>query len=621
MTLLPSHNRPFRFHRESRELFQRDPSRPQGPLENNLPGINAINGLFTNAIGLVGNLFNRGSDAEAHTRAELSNPRRWVEAFQQFDVFLQPQTLRESLRGTAFGPKKLLQTMSPAERVAQLWNFAREVLPPRLTRLIPAGTAIPSDSIRDTAVTTIAIVLGLRAVDPTRTTEILHAQEAFREIYPVGSFGHIYEDYRELVRQLRLVPGLTGSITPAQFSSREQLLRIINENADLPPGQYLRFAGWLRVNSLDPADAKIAAVRVAALAEQFRKDEELGKVNTLKSEHQIQQLQKGVKLDVERRNRTFLDNFGMLEPWQQYAVVGLGLFAAWRLWKKPGRFFGIVPYWTIPTGVVGFYLYRRLLLGDQDALNTMTTSIQRGGQNAWDWIHTNILNRGILTPTVEREDATRMSILSRFLDQRAFLSHFPAAAPMMTVAEIKMKHFAGSAFTAEMIPGDRIKYSLYAEPRSALYLEAQGIIKRRRYDRNTLHRIFFEHNAEIAQGVGTVFYHLAARRPENRERVKRIEDARRSVAVVAPGGTSNMSYDNIRDVAIKRDFLAMINEGRVIALQDHPEMNLIDLIQTFVAEPSRTPERPDNADRVPVPNMRIRATLHPFRAKWKASVP
>lgn len=602
-----SRRRDLRPDRACREIFfiaPRDAALPQGPRENNLPGINVISGVYENAMGLVRNLFSREYVLAERTHADLADPRRWIEAFRQADVFSPTQTLPDSLRGKAFGPKELLRTMSPADRVAQLWNFARETLPPRLTRLIPPGAAIPPDNVRDTTVTVIAIVLGLRAVDgETRPDALGYAKEAFDEIYP-AHFGRIYEDYRELARQLGRLPGPAGQISPELLRNRDRLLKIIAENEEhLPPGRYLRFVGWLRVNSAEPADRKLAEARLAALGEQLRKDELRGILHTDQSRLQLEQLQKGVKMDAERRNRTFMHNFEMLEPWQQYAVIGLGLFAAWKLWKKPGRFLGIIPYWTIPTGVVGLYLYRRLIAGDHDALNTMTGATQRGAQNIWDWTNANILSRGILTPTVEREDATRMSIMARFLNQRAFLSHFPIAAPMMTVAEIKMKHFAGSAFRAEMAPGNRIRYSLYGDPRSAIYLEAQGVIKRRRYDRNVMHRIFFDDNAAIAQGIGAVFYHLAARRPENGARVKRIEDARRGGATVTPAGTSNMSYDNISDPEIKQDFLHMIGEGRVIAMQDYPEMNLVDLIQTFVAEPSRAPERPDNADRVAVPNL------------------
>ncbi len=575
------------------------------PESRNLPGIDAINGFVENIMRNVNGLLSPQDAREQVTQRNLSNPNRWIQAFGRAEVFTEPQTTRASLNGQAFGPQELLATMSVEDRVRHFYDFARAVLPARVAdRLLPAGAGrppVPDEARKETVLNTTAIVLGLRRPGPG-APEIAFAREAFDEIYPEGQMGFIYQDYTELVREIMRITTPAGRPSAAQLQDREQLLKLAEERANqMPQGRFRRFIGWLRVSEGDPAAMKLTQARLTVLGNQRQRNELSQDQNKLKTHQMMEKLQDGPRLDAERRNRNFMDNFNMMEPWQQYAVIGLGLFAAYKMWNSKSKLFGVIPMWTIPTGVVGLYLYRRLVMGDQDAINTMTSAVQRGVNTVTD-AGRGILNRGILPPTIEEQDQKTLAMMSQFLDQNAFLSQFPVAAPMMTIAQVRMRSLAGNAFRAQLTPGG-IQYSLYAGPRDPLYIEAQGIIKNRRYNRDTLHRIFYENNAQIAQGVGNVFYQLAARRPENRDRVKIIEDARRGGARFSPTGVGSLSYDNIREPAVKQMYIDMMEAGRVIALEQHPNDSLVDIIARFVNEGRGTAERQDNADRVPVPNM------------------
>lgn len=571
---------------------------PPGPPESrNFPIIDSFNSFVTNMWNRITGFVNPGERNEKQVRENIATPRRWLDAFARREVFIEPQRARDSLSGQVFGPQELLQTMTREERVEAFYEFIRNILPPATIETI-TGTPLPAEpteAVKERVLKVAGIVLGARA--PERAEDIADARLAFTKLYPAGELGHIYEDYMVMVREIRRTPG-TG-IPPANedFNDPVRLLRLIEQRANqLRPGRHMQFLGWLRVE-----DPKVARERLVLLGQARRLSELSGDQITLKNEQMVSKLQKGVREDLERRNRSFTDNFAMLEPWQQYAVIGLGLFAAYKLWNKPGRFLGIIPYWTIPTGLVGWYLYRRLMVGDQDAFNTITRDMQRGGNKIID-TGRNLFNRTAGPPTVAQEDASRLSIMSRYLDQRAFLRQFPAAGPMMTVAEVKMSSFAGSAFRVGMDSKSHIQYSLYGGPESPIYQEVQGIIKRRRYDGNYLHQVFHEHSDQIAQGVGSVFYQLAARNPENRNRVRRIEEARRSAGRVATiAGASSLSYDNIADPALKQEYVNMIEEGRGIALANYPNKSLIELIEMFMAESPENAERPDNAERVTAP--------------------
>ena len=599
--------------REARLCFQTSGT-PEST--SRVPGVDAINNFFANMLRRAEDVLSPEDARSVATQRNLANPDEWIAAFRNENVFDPGRTDRSAITGRAFGPAQLLSTMTPQDRIREFYAFAASVLP-RGSRLIPATPPATLDTPTKTIVLgTVATVMGLRSPD-AGSSEMTFAREAFRDIYPEGLDGFIYEDYSNLVREIRAVRLPGGEPSTAQLENREQLLKLAEERSlQMPHGRYRRFIGWLRASEGDPAMSKLVQARLTVLGGQRQRNELNHKENELKTRLMIEATQRGPGEDAERRGRNFMENFGMLEPWQQYAVIGLGLFAAYKLWKKPGRFLGVIPYWTIPTGVVGYYLYRRLFMGDHDAINTITGNVQSGLNQIAD-VGRNIFNIGV--DTTEQRDEKNLAVVSQFLSQQAFLEHFPIAAPMMTVAQIEMRHFAGSAFEAKMAGGG-ISYSLYSPaqnetieearangrelPRTNnLYNRAQQIIKQRRYNSDTLHHIFHDYNTPIAQSVGNVFYQLAARKQGNRERRDIIEQARLGSATFSRTGTSSHSYDNIRDPRIKAMYVDMIIEGRGIALREHPNKSLVEVIATFVNERQQLPERPDNAERVTVPNM------------------
>lgn len=600
MILMHMHTSLFGFTFSDREHRLCHLDRAPGELPN-LPGVDAIDRFLTNTLSRIGEYVNPAEANTKITRQNLANPRRWIERFRQAEMYTETQTVRDTLRGRAFGPLELLRTMSPQERVDQLYAFMEQVLPATVVAgALPASRSLPDDAAARKAfldrlvsgTNVSATVLGLQK--PNTASEAGSALLAFREIYPLGRDGGIFEDYLGIVRQVRQMPDIGGMLNDSLLGNRDAFLKLLENNADrLPPGRYLRFLGWLRVE-----EPKAAQERLNFLFPQLQRDELSRKQAMLQNQQKLEKLQKGPLEDLARMSRTATQNLDAIyaqNPALFYGIVATGLAAGYFAWTR-GGFFGKFAM----ASVTGYYLYERVLNGNPNAFNDIAGNIQAGGRAAGEGAR-NLFRRLGAPPSPENEDLRRLQLMTRFLDERAFQRRYPAAVPMMAMAEVHMKHLARNAFSVTMAPGGRIEYVLTGPTGSGLHTELEGIVKRRRYDGDVLRKIFFDYKREISIGVATAFYQLAARQPGNRERVRRIEEARQADAKFFAGEASLMNYDNIRSESIKKEYLQMITDGQLIATSEYPDMSLIQIIEKVMTETPERRERPDNAESMPIP--------------------
>lgn len=601
----------FRNNRESRLLGMTTGSGlPEaGRDAQNLWGVDTINSFFNSIISGAEAVLSPEEVRARGTAAKLRNPVLWIRAFLRADLLTMPQRAASTLRGAEFGPDEWLQTMSREQRVAQFYRFIQNTIPQNVRNTHPmfalrefrepidtvlAGGALvePTDGMRQQALNAANVILGQNAPEAGSVAADI-ASRSFEEIYPAERMGgRLLEHYlREVSRIRTATAGSPNTPSNEDLRSRDYLLRALR------PLSRSTFYGWL--NATDPT---VAQARLAGLADLREKLEAANRAKTLGLQLMVKQSDNKEKEAAEKANTNVMTNIEV--AWQTNPVataVAAGVigFALWKMMRSKGRFLGVIPYSVIPIALGGTYLYLAAN-GDPNPLNTMLgTSV--GFINSLVGGAQSMLRRGVLPATVAQQDQKSLALMSRFLNEKAFLSIFPVAGPMMLAAEVPVRMFAGNTFRMDFNPvTGRIKYGLYAEPQDPLYLTMQKIMRERGYNQNTVHQIFHDHNEQIAEGLGNVFYQLAARESHNSASVKLIEDARHDNADL--GGVPNLSYGNIRNPSIMRLYHDIMQEGRTLAMERYPNKSLVEIVQLLMEENETARLRPEG-QRVNVPGV------------------
>lgn len=623
--------------RETRLVRQHLSSMPGGGA---IPQIEkAQNDLMNFMSAQFENLINPNGVRNNINDRNMRNPQLWVEAFQNENIFTAP--VSPNPLPPIFRPKDVLLTLPPEDRAIHFYRFARGMIPqgtlrdPFFTgvkaglpghhqeiftapdfeayvnaqrRIRPIG--IPEKNDLRTILDTIARMNGRPLPlegDPTMTpihrTSLDLARKAYKEVYPALQPGHLYHDYLDAVRQLQQLQPPPTNTDLRSHSYLVRQLRIFNRPS--------RFLGWLQ--TMTPAEAEAALKPHAAAREQQDAHRNLQKLG---AQEALTKLSEGPRKAIEKKNRHFSQNFDGMEPWQQYATIGLGIYAMYYLWtaqdanKKSPKFLWLIPYNMIPPALIGTYLYLRLIHGDENAMDTMTGSTQEFLANIWNRGDAFLRGGGALPETLEAKDQRNLELMARYFDQAAFEKMSPAATAFATLAEARLGHIAES-FRPNLDGRGGI---LYASPRDPLYLEVDAIIRRRSYNKNALHQLFHHHNPAIGKGLAPLFYQLAARKPKNRDIAGRIENARRASTTIGTG--VNASYDNITDPFLRREYVRLINDGLLIAREEHRNEVFANVAASLLSEPEK-PRKPDHAEHLLIPDSlgKKERELHALRTR------
>ncbi len=553
--------------------------------------------------------FITGEDRLKASRANLRSDIAWLQAFETLDFSAPP---RSSALPNVATPKDVLEAMPADERVAAYYRFIRQTLPAQMFLPVPPATTpiaelnypdyvrpspssgvlpVPTPEHRAFVLRVAGIVSG-----KTNTAEIAgltressFARIAYQHLYPVGSPGFINEDFRKAVDRLRgdARAGSRPEPTAADLANPDYLRR------NLRPG---RFLGWLNAMLAEPGGAtrrievERMLVSLNGIEAQRERKQNLQK---LSSEMERQKIDKSIAETTERRNRTIYDNFGRMETWQQWAVAGLGVYALYKMWNSKSKVLN-----AVPPALVGTYLYLRLVNGDDNALQTMTGAGQTFVNRIGDFLKPVGRSLGILPQDPQEVERSRLALMGRYMDQKAFLSEYPNSLAFLTLSETTMGSLA-SAFRITGSPRGPFQTSLFAAPTDPLHVEMDGIVRQRKYDRQMVFSMFERDNPRISSALGTVFYHIAAKNPRNREKVRLVEEARRSAAPLTADGRIDASYDRITNGAARTAYVDLVREGSLQAMTTHAGKTFAKMIEELL-RPAAPEAEPDLAEHISV---------------------
>ncbi len=553
--------------------------------------------------------FVTGEERIKASRANLRSDIAWIQAFETLDFSAPP---RGAAMPNVVTPKDVLEAMPADERVAAYYRFIRQILPARMFLPVPPAAApiaqlnypdyvrpSPSSAVLPVpAAADRAFVLRIASIVAGKTntaeiaglaTETSYARIAFQELYPVGSPGFIAEDFRAAVDRLRADLRGRGAAEPtnADLSNPDYLRR------NLRPG---RFLGWLSAMLAEPGGAvrRIEVERtIVSLNNIEGQRERKQKLEKLSSEMERQKIDKSIAETTEQRNRTIYENFGRMEQWQQFAVAGLGIYALYKMWNSRSRVLN-----AVPPALLGTYLYLRLVQGDDNALQTMTGAGQTLVNRVGGLLAQTGRSMGILPQDPQEVERSRLALMGRYMDQKAFLSLYPNSLAFLTLSETKMGSLA-TAFRITGSPRGPFQTSLFAAPRDPLHTEMEGVIRRRNYDRQMVFSMFERDNPRISAALGTVFYHIAAKNPRNRDKVRLVEDARRRAGPLTADGRIDTSYDRITNAAARTAYIDLVRDGSLEATTTHANKDFSTMIAELMA-PAAPEAEPDLAEHISV---------------------
>ncbi len=304
----------------------------------------------------------------------------------------------------------------------------------------------------------------------------------------------------------------------------------------------------------------------------------------LKSQEDLRRINDETRNTLARTSRTLMDNFERMEPWQQFAVGGLFAYVMWKAWKSDGKFLGLIPYSWVPTGLVGTYLYMRLIQGNDNALNDMAGMGQRGVNILGNLAQNGLRRLNVMGPPEGDRLLRELAVMHKFFDQRAFERIYPASVAFTALAEAKLGNIAagfrteagGYTFTAP--PGSQLHLELFGENGRG------GICQRRGYNAAAVSAYMRNSSPQVTRAITSFFFVTGAQDPANREVVQRIEKARRDMATPTNPAPSYL------DIAgpLRAEVLRIIGRGHLMA-QTPPlsQQNFAQVIGSMMETPER----------------------------------
>ncbi len=537
------------------------------------------------------------------TRRRLRDEQRWIEAFSDPKIFItdraDPNYVAQNNRGVQghpFGPRELLLSLTPQDRHVEYMRFLREMIPPsvrdvfeqfdapgfagnrNLDEYVKAAGAggepveVPSFQ-RDILQYVPKILIGedIRPSAP-EYPNVMIAQEIAR-----ATLRHIY-----LLRDAR-----TGAVTqaPRLYNDYREAVRALG----LPTGVE-RVDPTLLINRLGPSRLK-AALRLGlfnrtdleALDKRLREEEAGRAAQAQKTREGWEKVDKSVRRDIERRNRTFMDNWDDMGGGERLLAIGIAVAALTGFF---GKFAKNLARGTALT-LAGVYFYRRLVMGDDAPLDAMSRGISHVVDLGINPIRRGMERAGLAAPAHE---AQHLNVMLKALDEQG-IEPERVAVGYAGLAEVRLQILAPTVNVHTNADGT-FGGTLDLKPGGNLEHELRGIARRRNYDAVLLLKAIRDNQGQIAGGIlHSIFYQLAAH--ERPDAADALDKRRRQER--APG------FNRGASMGVRDGYLALVQRGKELATTVYGDKTFIEIIRMFSQPERRQARGMDNAERIENP--------------------
>ncbi|OGJ80176.1 hypothetical protein A2454_07090 [Candidatus Peribacteria bacterium RIFOXYC2_FULL_55_14] len=530
----------------------------------------------------------------AQTMANMRSEKTWIEAFNLPDIFtaqryrLNPQQ--------EFGPRQVLLDMEPELRKQEFVRFMRELIPDDIREEYGHIFEDPAFQTFSDPNHTFDQYLDATRGEPINITE--RQMDIMLTVQKMLIGKEVREDSRDIYDN---ASNIARSVLIRRYREREDNLAVamedykqavkslgnnadrnIIENADLlvdrlPPS---RFKAALRLGVLTNRDLR------ERLAPMARAQEEEEKAQSHQSAEEMNKLNKReVQEQIRQRNRTFVDNFHNMSGKEKFFAVALASFVTYKMLKSES--------WLvrgIPITIGGVYLYRRLIVGDKQPLNTMGKFTQDFVGFAGKPIRAGLEKVGILAP---QSDIQALSVMQDFLKEQN-LSIYPIAQSFAALAQVRMDSIA----TGLSIVPRTGAMSLNASEGTNLNREISEVSRRYGIDRSLALKGIQENNEEVSGAMAHVMYLLGAKeRPDVAQRLENAKEAAMDKNIVVrtpqdfrniPGGMTSFN-----------EYMNLVMLGRDSARRKYGNRSFLEIIQEFESKkPEAAEPRFDNADSI-----------------------
>ncbi len=564
--------------RERRLCHQQSPFEPdRSPIEN---WINQGNDFVESGFERVTQPGRANLRRQEEQRADQDAN---IAALRNQDAFTGRQDPRAARgRGTDVNLQDL-QSMPPQQRLARMQEFVSRNIPPQVQARYPDIFGIPLD-MNDVA---DMQQQGGRLLILQNVLGIINGQLTQQNSDPMS--WAIAQD----VMQSRSGPELMNSRLYGAFS------RWMREKSPTPSKAQATNPQFILSSGFAPADL-VAGIQTGECDEatlgnmfdiftNYRTDTRLQGLDQ-RGEH-LRMFGSVAQREYEQKSSNMVDNFRTLQPWQQWAIIGVGVFALYKGMKSENK---MIRGLTVGGSalVFGYYLYDRVINGNTNALNDMGSKFKGGVGFTRDKIQQVGQYAGILTPR-ERDS---LAAFQRFLDVNK-LGIAPASAGMAAMATVPFGTIL-NAFTPN--ESDRIGGNLAIEDTGTNFVSSNpndnpagaqlGRAVMDQADRQGLSaqekRYMMEYlktnNESMSKAIAHVLFLIAGEEPQNVGTVREIE---REMDAMGANGNYDMLPLHLREA-----YQRMVIQGTMLARSKYSGKTFVDLIGV-IGSPRTTPRR------------------------------
>ena len=289
--------------------------------------------------------------------------------------------------------------------------------------------------------------------------------------------------------------------------------------------------------------------------------------------------------NLRRESADFLTNFQNADGKVQLLTVAAGLFLGYKAFNAKNPL-GRLMIW----GGFGWWAYDRFINGNENALNDMTTGMKRVAQFSGEKFKDAIRATGL---PVFRRPLDKLGAMGDFLEKNK-LPVGPAMTGMATMSGVKLKTIADAFVpfdegetlggTLSIDRGDRMGTEQEADPAgNMLARELKAAMDKmglKSTEKEATFRYLLEHNRSVSEGVGHVFYLLAASETHN---IKTADEIGKQI-------DDTGSYDKL-PAGLKKRYQQMVIEGRQIAIDRHANQSLVEIVDQLNARAKREKEK------------------------------
>ena len=537
--------------------------------------------LWNEANSKYGEIFKTQGQAEQN----MMDESQWVEAFNQSDVFTVPAR-PESLREPPLDPRKYLESLSPAERQVEFVRYLRAVVPEDVRE---ANRDVFSDAAFGSGVQDLdghiadrggAGAIGIDADSLQKMQNVSMLLIGGREI---GETGHErewdisaevlrnrYSNIPLLIREYReAVAAASHPLTEAERRDPAALYRAV-------PLSRLRGALFLAASpngrNIMPALAQSEDPEMGLALLSSRHDEaELRRQQTTDYVRKdFAEVDESVRRETERKALGFRENWDSMGGKEKFFSIAIASFIAYRMLKSDNAFIK-----GIPLALGGVYLYRRLVVGDEDPLNTMGGTLAKVIDLGKNFIRKPLEKMGMIA---SQEDRDVLGHVGRFLEAHGLSRE--AGAAFASLAEVELQYIADAFSFAEGPGGFTGRLPLTP----VLEAKLSAIARQRGYSIDAMLREFRENDGDIGDAIMHVFFLLGTE--SNATALERLQASRDELSALHPG----IEFKNMPDAEDRNTYRQLVEAGRESA-RGMSGASFLDILNRFTRNPEKVQRR------------------------------